>query len=735
MEPSTGAIAEHLRRGGTSVVLRLEDTELPCLLYWGTDLGDAETGPILEATARPVGDSVVYANPVVALLPRHSSGWLGRPGLVGSRAGRSWSVTFDAVTHEVAEAGTPRWPDGAPGAVRVRSTGTDAVNGLVVTTELELHASGLLRLRAGVRNTGPDGYEVVSLLPALPVGEQANELLDMTGRHSRERTPQRRPFDQGSWVREAWGGRPGHDSATVLCAGEAGFGFRRGRVWGVHLAWSGNQVLTAERSPSGWRLLRGGELLLPGERVLAHDEEYWSPWLVASWGEGLDELSSRVHRFLRARPQHPRSSRPVLLNVWEAVYFDHDLPHLLDLAERAAAVGVERYVLDDGWFRGRRDDTAGLGDWYVDDGVWPDGLAPLTDRVHELGMQFGLWFEPEMVSLDSDLAREHPEWLFGTGRGPGVPSRQQHVLDLGHPEAFDHVLERMSELVARYGIDFIKWDHNRPLVDAGHQPAGVPGVHVQTLATYRLMDALRSRFPGLEIESCCGGGGRIDLGVMERCDRVWVSDNIDAHERQRMQRWTSLLLPPEMLGTHVGSARDHTTGRSLDLDFRAGTAVWGHLGIEWDLSAVSDADLDELGEWVAVHKSLRDLLHTGDVVRADPTDPAVWVEGVVAADRSAAAYRVAMVEHSLTDPPGRIALPGLDPDRTYRVELVAPSDGAVSPADAPAWVKGIELGGRVLEEVGLVCPRLAVDTLVLLRVTAVRRSAGGGGAPVLQDAG
>ncbi|MFD6138060.1 alpha-galactosidase [Promicromonospora sp. NPDC060271] len=724
MELSTGVIAEHLRRGGTSVVLRLEDTELPCLLYWGTDLGDVETGPILEATARPVGDSVVYANPVVALLPRHSSGWLGRPGLVGSRAGRSWSVSFDAVTHDVTEACTPGWPDGAPGAVRVRSTGTDAVNGLVVTTELELHASGLLRLRAGVRNTGPDGYEVVSLLPALPVGEQANELLDMTGRHSRERTPQRRPFDQGSWVREAWGGRPGHDSATMLCAGESGFGFRRGRVWGVHLAWSGNQVLTAERSPSGWRLLRGGELLLPGERVLAHDEEYWSPWLVASWGEGLDELSSRVHRFLRARPQHPRSARPVLLNVWEAVYFDHDLPHLLDLAEKAAAVGVERYVLDDGWFRGRRDDTAGLGDWYVDDGVWPDGLAPLTDRVHELGMQFGLWFEPEMVSLDSDLAREHPEWLFGTGRGPGVPSRQQHVLDLGHPGAFDHVLERMSELVARYGVDFVKWDHNRPLVDAGHQPTGVPGVHVQTLATYRLMDALKSRFPGLEIESCCGGGGRIDLGVMERCDRVWVSDNIDAHERQRMQRWTSLLLPPELLGTHVGSARDHTTGRSLDLDFRAGTAVWGHLGVEWDLSAVSDTDLDELAEWVAVHKSLRDLLHTGDVVRADPTDPAVQVEGVVAADRSEAAYRVAVVEHPLTDPPGRITLPGLDPGRTYRVELVAPSDGAVSPADAPAWVKGVELGGRVLEEVGLVCPRLAVDTLVLLRVTAVRRSAG-----------
>ena len=721
MEPSTGAAVEHLRRGGTSVVLRLDGTDLPCVLHWGSDLGEGGAEGVLDATARAVGDSVVYANPVVSLLPRHSAGWLGRPGLVGSRAGRSWSVSFASVTHDVAEAGSARWPEGAHGAVRVRSVGTDVAAGLEVTTELELHASGLVRLRAAVRNIGEDGYEVVSLLPALPVGEQADELLDMTGRHTRERSPQRRPFDQGAWVREAWGGRPGHDSATVLCAGETGFGFRRGQVWGAHVAWSGNQVLTAEHSPSGWRLLRGGELLLPGERVLARGDEYCSPWLVASWGDGLDELSSRVHRFLRARPQHPRSSRPVLLNVWEAVYFDHDLPHLLDLADRAAAVGVERYVLDDGWFRGRRDDTGGLGDWYVDEDVWPDGLGPLADHVHGLGMQFGLWFEPEMVNLDSDLAREHPEWIFGTEHGPGVPSRQQHVLDLGHAEAYAYILERMTELIARYGVDFVKWDHNRPLVDAGHQPTGAPGVHRQTLAVYRLMDTLKERFSRLEIESCCGGGGRIDLGIMERSDRVWVSDNIDAHERQRMQRWTSLLLPPELLGTHVGSGRDHTTGRTLDLGFRAGTALWGHLGIEWDLSAVDDAALDELGEWVALHKALRPLLHTGDVVRADPTDPAVQVEGVVAADRSDGVYRVALVDHPLSDPPGRILLPGLAPDRTYRVELVAPTDRGVVPADALAWVKGIQAGGRALAQVGLVCPMLPVDTLLLLRVTALPR--------------
>ncbi|WP_159807352.1 alpha-galactosidase [Cellulomonas citrea] len=708
----------HLRRGGTSLVLRLDDDVLPAVLHWGPDLGEGDVTGMLTALAVPVGDSVATAAPVVSVLPQQSSGWLGRPGLLGSRAGQAWSVAFDHVEHELDEAGTAAWPDGASGAVRLRSVGTDGPDALTVTTELELHPSGLVRLRAAVRNDGADGYEVRALEPALPVPAEAGELLDLTGRYSHERSPQRRPFDQGTWVRESWGGRPGHDSATVLCAGRPSFGFRAGRVWGVHLAWSGNGAVAAEQLPSGWRLLRGGELLLPGEVRLASGEQYTSPWLVGSWGEGLDALAARIHRTWRARPTHPRTPRPVLLNTWEAVYFDHDLPHLLDLADKAAALGVERFVLDDGWFRGRRHDRAGLGDWEVDPDVWPQGLAPLADRVHALGMQFGLWFEPEMVNLDSDVARAHPDWVLGTSHGPGLPSRQQHVLDLGHPDAYAHVRDRMVAVIAGTGVDYLKWDHNRPLLDAGHGPDRTPGVHAQTLAAYRLMDELKGRFPGLEIESCAAGGARVDLGVMDRCDRVWVSDCIDAHERQRLQRWTSLLLPPEMLGTHIGADKDHSTGRVLDLTYRAGTALWGHLGIEWDLSATSAEQLAALAGWVRLHKELRPLLHSGDVVHADPTNPALWLEGVVAPDRSEAVYRLAAVEHTLTWPPGRVTLPGLDPDRRYEVQVLPP---AVPVGQVlPGWVRdGVELPGRVLGTVGLAAPLLDPDMLVLLRVRAV----------------
>jgi alpha-galactosidase len=712
----------HLRRGGTSVVLLLGETTLPSVLHWGPDLGEVPE-PELQALAAalwpPYLDSPITSQAAVAVLPQHAAGWLGRPGLSGSRGGRAWSPAFDEVSHVVEDAGSQAWPDGAAEVVRLRSVGVDRPSELEVWTELEVHPSGLVRLRAGVRNLG-DVYDLLHVEPALPVPAEAVELLDMAGRHVHERTPQRRSFDIGSWVREAWGGRPGHDSPTVLCAGQRSFGFRSCRVWGVHVAFSGNQVFHAEHSYTGWRLLRGGELLLPGEVRLGRDEEYTTPWLVGSWGEGLDELAGRFHRYLRARPQHPKRPRPVLLNTWEAVYFDHDIDKLIKLAEGAAELGIERYVLDDGWFRHRRDDRAGLGDWFVDEGVYPDGLHPVVNRVRELGMEFGLWFEPEAINLDSDLAREHPEWVFQTNHGPGIASRYQHMLDLGHPEAFDYVLERMSSLVAEYQIAYIKWDHNRSLVDAGHSPEGTPGIHRQTEALYRLIGTLKERHPGLEIESCAGGGGRIDLGILELTDRIWVSDCIDALERQRLQRWTSLLLPPELMGTHVGSPHDHTTHRTHELSFRAGTAMWGHLGVEWDLTKSTEEDVAALRRWIELHKELRALLHSGDVVHADPTNPALLLEGVVAQDKRDALYRLAAVDHTLTWPPGRVTLPGLDPDLSYRVTLQPPGEGDPAGQLAPGWTaEGVTQTGRMLTTIGVHSPLLDAESLVLIRAQAV----------------
>ncbi len=565
----------HLRCGGVSVVLDSRSGALPAVLYWGADLGDLRDDEVAElefAGRAPVGDSRIDVPERVSVLPSSAEGWVGRPGIVGSRRGAAFSPLL------VLDGQDPIDPS-ATIAAGCRYRLTDGQARLGATVEIELAHSGLLRVRASLTNLHPDHpYGLESLTVALPVPAIADELLDLTGRHTRERAPQRTAFTVGTRLRESRQGKPGLDAATLLAAGASGFGFTGGEVWGLHLGWSGNQLMYAERLYNGQRVLGAGELILAGEVALEPGETYTAPWLYAAYGDGLTALSGRFHDYLRSRPTHPRSRRPVLVNTWEAVYFGQNLDALVGLARAAAEVGVERFVLDDGWFRHRRNDHAGLGDWYVDDTVWPDGLMPLIDQVHALGMDFGLWVEPEMINLDSDLARAHPEWIFRAGGRVGIPSRQQYVLDLGHTEAYDYIWQRLTALLDTYPIAYLKWDHNRMVVEAGHGPDGVPGVRRHTLAVYCLLDALRDRYPHLEIETCAGGGGRIDLGILERTDRVWPSDCIDALERQQIQRYTQLLLPPELIGTHIGAPTAHTTHRTLNMGLRGGHRALGSHG-------------------------------------------------------------------------------------------------------------------------------------------------------------
>ncbi|GAA3726501.1 alpha-galactosidase [Spinactinospora alkalitolerans] len=713
----------HLRAAGVSLVLDLSGGFLPRVLHWGADLG-ALSRPALEdlrlaRRPQPIGFSVDGPVPV-AVLPEQSAGWLGTPGLVGNRGGADFSTAF-RVREATLVADDDR-PD-TGGRVVVRADDDTARLGLELT--VELCPAGLVRQRATVVNRGASRFALDALDLTLPVPTAAVELLDFTGHHLRERSPQRTPFTQGLRVRENRTGRTGYDAAYLLVAGTAGFANRAGEAWGVHTGWSGNHRTFAERTFHAVSLLGSGELLLSGEVLLEPDASYTSPWQYGSYGDGLDDLSARFHRHLRARPRHPSTPRPVVVNTWEAVYFDHDLARLRELADAAAAVGAERFVLDDGWFGSRRDDRRGLGDWYVSDEVWPDGLGPLTDHVTGLGMQFGIWVEPEMVNEDSDLARAHPDWIMAAeGRLPGR-ARSQQVLDLARPEVFAHILERLDELLSTYPISYLKWDHNRDLVEAGHRTTGRAGVHDQTLAAYRLLDELRRRHPGVEIESCSSGGGRVDLAILERTDRVWVSDCIDALERQQIQRWTNALIPLELMGTHVGSGVAHTTDRRHVIDFRAGTALFGHFGIEWDITRADPDDAARLGEWVALYKELRPLLHSGTAVHADHPDPAYRVHGVVARDASEAVYAIVATATSELYPPGPVSLPGLDPDATYRVRPQAPGDVPDGNAsrwgvDLPWWTpQGVHLSGRVLADVGLQAPVLFPERLVLLRATRV----------------
>ncbi|MET0352507.1 MAG: alpha-galactosidase, partial [Plantibacter flavus] len=552
-----------LRGGGVALVLATAVDGLPEVLHWGRDVGpvpDTDVDDLLLALGRPVTPSGFDVPWPLTVLPTERDGWEGRPAIAG---------------HVDGEPLVPRWRD-VDVDVDV-AIDTAIVNArsehLTLTSTFALDGAGVLRVRHAVTNAGRPLVHLDALDATLPVGERVAEVFDLAGRWTRERTPQRRALTHGAHARESRRGRTGHDAPTLLVLGTPGFTDDTGELWAVHLAWSADSVHRHDVLAEARPVLGAGELLRPGEVVLAEGETFTSPDAVFVWSDaGLDGLSDRLHDSIRARPGHPVRPRPVVLNTWEAVYYRQELAPLVALAETAADVGVERFVLDDGWFLGRRSDGSALGDWRVDPTVWPDGLGPLVDHVRRLGMEFGLWFEPEMVSPVSELAAAHPEWLLQRPDDDVRTWRNQYVLDMADPDARAHVLDAMSAVIREHHVDFVKWDQNRDVVHAVH--AGRAGIDAHTRGVYALMDELRLRHPWLEIEACASGGARADLGVLERTDRVWASDSNDAVERLPIQRWTELLLPLELIGSHVGPEVSHTTRRHLDLDFRMAVSLF-----------------------------------------------------------------------------------------------------------------------------------------------------------------
>ncbi|MDP9801669.1 alpha-galactosidase [Arcanobacterium wilhelmae] len=683
---------------------------LPVITYWGEDL-PLEHPALLASQSPQLINAGIDRAEIPSILPHQAEGWSGAPFLMLRRDG---IAVFPAFTVREAAATESRYEL------------TADADGVELHYAIALEKGGLAWQEAKLTNTGAEPLEVVQLRLAFPVPSSASELLTFSGHHLRERAPIRSEFSQGLHSQQSWMGRPDFNSGFMTIAGTPGFGFTRGAVYASHVAWSGNVEHFALRTPYSAGLIGGSELLYPGEVVLEPGASYTSPRVYGGFGHGLNEVSHQFHthiRALHAMTPGRELRRPVTLNTWEAVYFDQRPGTLLALAQTAAETGVERFVVDDGWFVGRSNDFQALGDWYVSTEKWPNGLEEIAGRVHSLGMEFGLWFEPEMISLDSGAARAHPEWVLrpSPDRLP-LPGRHEYVIDLTNPRAFSYLFDRISTLIGELGIDYIKWDHNRFITEAISPATGRPAVHDQTLAYYRLVRELRTAHPQLVIENCASGGGRVDLAAMAIASSVWASDCTDPVERATIQRYTSLLVPPEMIGAHVAASPSHQTNRTTTLTTRAAVAFCYGFGFEMDISRMSDFERVLAREWVALHRELIEA--PMNAVHGDSSDPSVTVDGVVSVDCQHAVYAVTQLATSANYPIAPIQLPGLRPELVYRVR---PLGGAARYSDsdvgrpAPAWWndEGIEVPGRVLTDWGLRSKHVFPGNAVLLEVDAV----------------
>lgn len=580
------------------LTLALPEVGMPLIIDQFADVATAAVGSLNTLSRAGRINGMDIAVPAAVFLPSGGMGHFGWPAIQGHRQGRQFVFQ------------PSNWTKIESGSV-VTLSASDPGAGVGVRLTFERLTGPVRRTRVEVSNLAEDDYTLDRCMAGSMLIKGGAEWIEAMGDGwGREFHVHRLVPSRGVWLQESRRGRTSHDKYPALVARD-----RRGAVYAAHLGWSGNHVFALDQIDDGQHLLHAGELFEPGEMILTSGETYVSPWFYMASAGSVDDVSAAMRQTVRAhvlpKSHGPTKPRPVLLNTWEGNYFAHDINRLKAQASRAADLGIERFVLDDGWFGKRDDDTSSLGDWFIDTRKYPDGLEPLISHVTGLGMEFGLWFEPEMVNPNSELYRQHPDWVLQIEGKPLLLSRNQLVLDLTRPEVCDYLFDAVGAVLRRHAISFVKWDMNRDLTHAGDR-FGRAATSRQTRAFYALVDRLRAAFPDVEIESCASGGGRADYGVLERSHRIWTSDCTDPLERVSIQAGAMRFLPPEILGCHISASPNHQTRRPHSLAFRAIVAFFGHLGVELDPTALPPSEFDELKLWIDLHKSLRHLLHHAD---------------------------------------------------------------------------------------------------------------------------
>ena len=634
--------------GRQTLVLAARNDRLPEVVYWGAALPAAEDLDSLHAAhVIDVTGGMLDENPDLSICPEATRSFPGQPGLI-VRDSDGTPLLPKFCFESVAQNGT------------LELTYADAANGLTLSVSFandpETH---VITCQTTLDATRPVHLHWLAA-PVLPGPQQSDEMIDVSGRWCGEFQLSRTAWAPGMRYRENRTGRTGHEHFPGLIVPCRGATNTEGEAYAFHYGWSGGHKMIAEELQDGRRQIQWGHAARMETEAATQFKT--APLYIAYSNTGLNGCAVAFQRHLRDRivtwPK-PNAPRPVHYNCWEAVYFDHKLPVLQDIADRASALGAERFVLDDGWFGNRDDDTRSLSDWTVDPRKYPDGLHPLIEHVHALGMTFGIWFEPEMINEDSDIHRAHPDWVLGSE--DQTLGRQQKALNMALPAVRDYLYDRMSAILRDHQIDYIKWDHNRvlPMPDAS-----------QTRGSYALIDRLRAEFPHVEIESCASGGGRIDFGILQRTQRVWLSDSNDALERLRIQHDAALFLPLSVTGSHVGPRHCHTSGRHLDISFRAWVAAQRHMGFEMDPRELNETETAVLTEVTSWWKNNRHWMQNADILRLDSADPAVIAEQQLAREKDRFVVFAGKAATSAQIAPRPLRLTGLDPTTMYRIDLI-----------------------------------------------------------------
>lgn len=689
----------------TSIVLELSEDGLPVWRHWGAKVSvGAGAGP--WSTGVPVPTFSLDVNQPLRLFPLFGNGWMGPSALQCHRGGTAWMPGRASCEIEL-----------GPHDLKCRVS--DHSMGIVLDHSLSLDPeTDVLTLATRLTNAGRDILDVSWLAAgALPLAPHAQTVESFSGRHNSEFVPVADKLSRSAWRRENRRGLTSHDCPPLASVLGANAGPNEGQVWAAQLAWSGNHFQAIDWHDDGRWIWMAGEWLAPGEVRLQPGETLSSPeWLATFSPNGRDGVAQNFHAELRKRSPLWRSGklkpRPVHINTWEGFYFRHNEPDLKLLADTAAGLGVERFVLDDGWFRGRDDDTSSLGDWTPDPDKYPNGLKPLADHVTRLGMEFGLWVEPEMINPDSDLFRAHPDWVLGAEQDRPLTARNQLVLDLTREDVRGHLFGALDKLLSDLPISYLKWDHNRDLTAA--VSAGRAAYRRQVLGAYELIDRLRAAHPDVEIEACAGGGGRIDAGILSRTHRVWTSDCLDAVSRTEMHRQFLRYFPPEVMGAHVGASPSHATGRSQSLSFRAASALPGHFGLELDPRQLLEGDLRKIRDWIAFYKSIRQQVHAGRVWQGEAGDGVVWMAFGTPQAFVLVIYRITPIQMRY---PPVLRLPFVAPEATYGLTRIDPSAPFSGNHDQVAFrAPGDKLlqSGSWLREVGLALPFLRAESCLVL---------------------